>query len=760
MGLFENFPYTNFHELNLSWFLDTFRQLLTEWEEQKREFADLKDAWEEMRQWVTDYFDNLDVQEEINNKLDEMYQSGELGLILNQLFTPYNNRLSVLESRMNSYEALEPGSTTGDAELQDIRVGYAGAVYATAGDAVRDQVQELHDEIGFIGIDNTVTLTWQQKGINTLGYESASTTRISSASFIPSSGTPFTVVPGVGMKYSLRYYTDRNWQSITGYTDFYVGTHTFIIPEGQYYKLNVGYTDESAITTDAGADMSVSYKEYTDKTLTISGQPADAKVTGDRLNDLAEATSNLLIDTGEIVAKQVTTPSYSLRSPYVIRADGVVTAVPDGDARYQVTDYIPVQYGQYVAFQYGASRYNNQIYAFYDEDHRVVEHSHREGSGFLAYAMRRILVPFGAKYFALSYDVDPAVYPTGVKIITEWEPLEINASVMDIANIPESFFQLDDNVPTNTVLSGAVITGRGLLSTDQTSNYKVTEADVVAGNTYFIGNALHKFTNATYVFYDAADITVTSFVGEADHLYNRAVTIPEGVVKVRISGYGTAAYIKLATELTFTGGSWTGLKWAGMGDSITDSNNARATKRYFDYIHDYTGIQFTNLGVSGTGYKKDYNGNDPFYLRTDDIPLDSDVITIFGSGNDCSLTLGTPTDTGTSTVCGCINQTIDNIRARIVGANIGIISPTPWDNYPTYTDNAMSRYCEALEQICELKGVPFLNLYRCSNMLPWEASFRAAYYSHDDGNGVHPDENGHKFFAPHILAFLKTLLLI
>lgn len=82
MGLFEHFPYTNFHELNLTWFLDTFRELLTEWEEQKVEFQNLKDAWEAMQQWITDYFDNLDVQEEINNKLNAMAASGELSVLL------------------------------------------------------------------------------------------------------------------------------------------------------------------------------------------------------------------------------------------------------------------------------------------------------------------------------------------------------------------------------------------------------------------------------------------------------------------------------------------------------------------------------------------------------------------------------------------------------------------------------------------------------------------------------------------------------
>lgn len=202
------------------------------------------------------------------------------------------------------------------------------------------------------------------------------------------------------------------------------------------------------------------------------------------------------------------------------------------------------------------------------------------------------------------------------------------------------------------------------------------------------------------------------------------------------------------------------LKWVCFGDSLTEEN-LRTDKHYFDYIAEKTGIEIVNMGLSGSGYFRLKDENKAFFQRAVNIPADTDVVTIFGSGNDCEFvenSLGSETDTGADTICGCINEAIDAIYAVNPTVQLGIIAPTPWQNNTPGENGTMAQYCEKLAAICARRSIPYLDLFHRSGLRPNDEKFRALAYSKDDGNGIHPDETGHKMISPHVYAFLLSLV--
>lgn len=118
----------------------------------------LNEAFNTLQKYVDDYFTNLNVQTEINNKLDTMASDGSLSNVIEPYFTDFTNSfnqqlinqsndIQVLKSRVDEVTSVPSGSTVDNTELIDIRVGANGTTYPNAGDAVRNQVNILQNQI-------------------------------------------------------------------------------------------------------------------------------------------------------------------------------------------------------------------------------------------------------------------------------------------------------------------------------------------------------------------------------------------------------------------------------------------------------------------------------------------------------------------------------------------------------------------------------------------------------------------------------------
>lgn len=234
-------------------------------------------------------------------------------------------------------------------------------------------------------------------------------------------------------------------------------------------------------------------------------------------------------------------------------------------------------------------------------------------------------------------------------------------------------------------------------------------------------------------------------------------------------------------------------KWAIIGDSLSDKSlQGVDQKLYFDYINTMQNNRFNifDLAQKDTGYVRRFSSNEHFLARINsnlDTLKTMDLITILGSFNDLTalsnqeiadLVLGDVKDDNNASIAGIINQTLDVLQSECIDSEIIVISPLPWgrgkplggvDWGAPSNDSADSRsalqteYVVLLEKICELRSIPYLDMYNESNLRPWVSEFTDKYYMYYEPTSVHdtihPNSLAHqKFIAPKISTKIKNIL--
>ena len=165
--------------------------------------------------------------------------------------------IAVERARIDAFTSLGEGSTTGDAELMDIRVGHDGTTYETAGEAVRNQVSSVVEKIDAIeNLEEATTTTryypdgWVRGRIDSGVYQSNGRMAYSEI-YDSANGTAY--CDFTKYKFLVIYY-DEN-ETFKSYKGWYTEPCDLDPSKGAKYRIQVSTADDSPLTDEAFANI-------------------------------------------------------------------------------------------------------------------------------------------------------------------------------------------------------------------------------------------------------------------------------------------------------------------------------------------------------------------------------------------------------------------------------------------------------------------------------------------------------------------------
>lgn len=252
-------------------------------------------------------------------KLWNFVLSGLKGKTIDSLNTTQKNIVGAINelvsqaktnaSRIDTIAKLQDGSTTGDAELQDIRVGADGTKYNTAGDAVRKQIQAAEAKI--VPVDDTLQESGKAADAKVVG-ENISSLKESLITIydILSKGTYTEDISSLmsqldGLVHNGMYKITSDVKNVT------LSNKSNYVTKGSKYVCTVteslGYKISAVVVTMGGVDISNNY-DTTTKTITIESVTGNVNITVTTIESdytslqYIKGDGNSWIDTGVVAS--------------------------------------------------------------------------------------------------------------------------------------------------------------------------------------------------------------------------------------------------------------------------------------------------------------------------------------------------------------------------------------------------------------------------------------------------------------------------
>lgn len=217
----------------------------------------------------------------------------------------------------------------------------------------------------------------------------------------------------------------------------------------------------------------------------------------------------------------------------------------------------------------------------------------------------------------------------------------------------------------------------------------------------------------------------------------------------------------------------TKIKISFLGDSITEG--ASATKKELSYpyiVKELLNCEIYVDGISGSRIAKQTlkSANQRFDLdfidRSLKLPIDSDLVIVFGGTNDYGhgdAPLGDLDSLSLYTFTGACKKLSENLLSRFDKNKILFILPLHRDNEDSiygdgikYFGHDLGTYIERLVYILEKYEIKYLDFYT-TPIFPIPTSKEKNDYYQD---GLHPTNLGHKILGEQIAKHIKRTLRI
>ena len=145
--MFENFPYSNFHDLNTDWLVKKVKDVETSEANAKASEENAKAS--ELNASLSDASAQtwaLQANNSAQRASEHAQASAQSAQDAEETVANTNAQVALLQSRVDNI--IPSGTQTeGNTELIDIRIEYDGTTASSAGNAVRTQIETLHEDL-------------------------------------------------------------------------------------------------------------------------------------------------------------------------------------------------------------------------------------------------------------------------------------------------------------------------------------------------------------------------------------------------------------------------------------------------------------------------------------------------------------------------------------------------------------------------------------------------------------------------------------